>query len=168
MKKMDILFLYVFIIIILSIKSLLKGENIALYSEKSFSLNNFDFSKIYTFYPKINDINHELILQISSYYNGDAILCTNYFRNKYEENIYYNSMNNEFINCKKNFYIKSIENIEEYNITYNYFNSTNLPEINGYYLIILYINKKENQEFTGTLTLFDTNMNIIINKDIVS
>ena len=168
MKKMDILFLYVFIIIILSIKSLLKGENIALYSEKSFSLNNFDFSKIYTFYPKINDINHELILQISSYYNGDAILCTNYFRNKYEENIYYNSMNNEFINCQKNFYIKSIENIEEYNITYNYFNSTNLPEINGYYLIILYINKKENQEFTGTLTLFDTNMNIIINKDIVS
>ena len=161
---MDLLFFYTFILIIQTIKSLLKVENIASYSEKSFSLNSLDFSKIYTFYPKITDIDHEIILQISSNYNGNAFLCTNYFRNKFEENIYYNSMNNEFINCQKTFNIKTIENIEEYNITYNFNNSTNLAEIDGYYLIILYINKKDNQEFTGTLTLFTTNMNVIIDK----
>lgn len=151
-----------------SIISLIKGETIYPYIGNKFSLNNLDNVKIYSFSPRITDLNHEIIVQINSSYYGNGILCTGYFGDKSEKNIYYDSINKELINCQKSFDIKNIEYIEEYNITYDYFNSTFLPEINGYYLIALYIDKNSMREFTGTLTIFDTKMDVIIDNNILN
>ena len=164
MKNNILEIIFFLLLFIQSIKALSKPENIFPYSEKSFSLNNFDFAKIYAYYPKIEDLNHEIIVQINSSYNGNSFLCANYCKDKSEENIYYYSSINEF-NCQKKFNIKSIENIEEYNITYNLFNSTNLPDINGYYLIILYKNKNDGVDFSGTITIFDTKTSAVIDKN---
>ena len=166
MKNILICFLLFFIIG--SISSYLKGETITSYISKDFALNNIDYIKIYNFYPKRKDLNHEIILQINSSYFGNAYLCTGYFKDKSEENIYFNSINNEFINCQKGFNIRNIEYIEEYNITYDHYNSSNLPEINSYYFIALYINKNNWKEFTGTLTIFDISIEVIIDRNVLS
>ena len=152
------IFLFLFI---KSIKNYFKAEIINPYNEKHFQLTNSEFAKIYSFYPRISDY-HEIIVQINSNYNGNAHLCTGYFKNKEEENIYYNYRNNEYLNCQNNYTIQSISYIEEFNITYNYFNSTNKPTINGYYLIILYLDKSNIKEFSGTITSFIPDINVEI------
>ena len=155
------LFLILFFLFIKSIKNFLKTEIINPYIEKHFQLTNSEFTKIFSFYPRIVDY-HEIIIQINSSYNGNAYLCTGYFKNKEEENIYYNYKNSEYINCQKTYEIKTISYIEEYNITYNFFNSTNKPTINGYYLIILYLDKTNIKEFSGTITSFIPDINVEI------
>ena len=156
------LFLFFLFLFIKSIKTALKAEIINPYVEKNFQLINSDSSKIYNFYPRTIDLNHEIIIQINSSYNGNAYLCTGYFKNKAEENIYYNYRSNNYINCQKSYNINTISYIEEYNITYDFFNSTNSPNINGYYLIILYLDKTNIKEFSGTITSFIPNMNVPI------
>lgn len=160
-------FLLFFILVINSGNCYLKGENINPFTEKNFLLTNTDFYKIYNLYPRISDFNHEIIFQINSNYNGIAKLCTGYFQNKNEENINYKSYSNEFINCQKVFNINIIDNFEEYNITYD-FNSEKELNSNGYYFIALYIDKKNGQEFSGTITTFVTNKIIQIEQDILS
>ena len=166
MKNNLLYFLSFFIIG--SIATYLKGETIAPYLSKDFELNNIDYVKIYYFYPKKKDLNHEIILQINSSYYGNAYLCTGYFKDESEENIYFNSINNAFINCQKSFNIRNIEYIEEYNITYDHYNSSNLSEINSYYFIALYINKNNWKEFTGTLTVLDISIDVIIDRSVLS
>lgn len=121
----------------------LKSENIYPFSEKSISLTNTDLYKIYSLYPRISDLNHEIYFQITSNSNGRAKLCVSYFQNEIKENIIYNPFTNEFINCQKIFNLESKEKVEEYNITYN-FSSSNYssPNANGFYSIGLYIDKK--------------------------
>lgn len=166
LKKMDILLFLIFSIIN-SIKSFLKAEIINSFIEKKFMLTNTDLAKIYYYYPRITDENHEIILQINSTFNGNAYLCTGYFLNKTEENIFYNMVNNEFINCQKKYNIKSIDYFEEYIITAE-FNSTFKPNNNGHYFIALYIDKNNIQDFSGTIIAFTTNMIIPIDEKITS
>ena len=154
---MKIFFIF-FIINYININS--KGENISPYIEKNFALTNSEPMKIYFYYPRLTDPNHEIIVQINSNYNGNAYLCTGYFRNSREENIYYNYNNKEFVNCQKKFIIKNIEYMAEYNITFE-FNSTVQQNINAYYFIGLYIDKTYGQEFSGTITAFTTNVTIL-------
>lgn len=147
----------------------LKSENIYPFSEKSISLTNTDLYKIYSLYPRISDLNHEIYFQITSNSNGRAKLCVSYFQNEIKENIIYNPFTNEFINCQKIFNLESKEKVEEYNITYN-FSSSNYssPNANGFYSIGLYIDKKSSNEFSGTITAIITNKIIQIDKDILS
>ena len=147
----------------------LKNENINPFIEKSFSLSNTDLYKIYNLYPRISDLNHEIYLQINSNGNGKAKLCVSYFQNEVKENLIYNTFINEFINCQRIYSIESIEKVEEYNITYD-FNSTNYssPNANGYYSIGLYVDKKNSNEFSGTMTAIITNKIIQIDQDILS
>ena len=156
--------LFLILIIIHSIKSFLKGEVIPPYYEKNFILTESNFMKVYYFYPKITDLNHEIIVQINSSYNGNAYLCTGYFSDKNEENIYFDSNNNQLVNCQKFFNIKNID-IEEFNITNN-FNSSSDMNINGLYLIALYLGENNNQkEFSGKIIAFATNSIIPIEQN---
>ena len=167
MKKMHMLLVVLFLIIN-SVKLSLKGEYLYHFIEKDFLLTNSDFFKIYYFNPRIADLNHEIIVQINSSLNGNAKLCTGYFQNKSEINIHYDYKLNDFINCQKSCNIIMEKNYEEYNITYDdEFNITNSSSY-GYYYIVLYIDKKFGQEFSGTITAFATNKLIIINSDILS
>ena len=156
-------FLFMFIN---SVQLSLRGEYLYHFIEKDFLLTSSDFFKIYYFYPKIKDLNHEIIVQINSSLNGNAKLCTGYFQNKSEVNINYDFKLNDFINCQKSYNIIMDQNYEEYNITYDDFNITN--NTNGYYCIALYIDKEFGQEFSGTITAFATNKLITINSDILS
>ena len=160
---MKIMFL-LFIINYICINS--KGENIFPYVEKNFMLTNNEPMKIYNYYPRITDLNHETIVQINSTYNGNAYICTGYFLNSREENIVFNFSNKEFLNCQKKFLIKNIEYITEYNITFES-NSTE-PKYNGYYFIGLYIDKMSGQDFSGSISAFTTNLNITINHNLMS
>jgi len=162
---MHMLSIFLFLIIN-SIKLSLSGEYLNQFIEKEFLLTNSEFFKIYFFNPKITDLNHEIIIQINSSLNGNAKLCTGYFQNKSDVNIYYDFKINDFINCQKNYNIKINRNYEEYNITSDDFNITSIN--NGYYCIVLYIDKQFGQQFSGTITAFATNKLITINSDILS
>lgn len=168
MKKMHMLLIFL-ILIINSVKLSLKGDFLNNFIIKDFLLTNSDFFKIYYFNPRISDLNHEIIIQINSSLNGNAKLCTGYFQNKSEINIHYDFKLNEFINCQKSYNIIMEQNYEEYNITYDddEFNMTNYNS-NGYYCIILYIDKNIGQEFSGTITAFVTNKMITITSEVLS
>ena len=74
------------------------------------------------------------------------------------QNIYSNSTTNKFKNYKKLFSINSIEN---FNFIYDYDNILNL---NGYYYIILSIDKNNKQEFIGIVANDYSSKEIIIYK----
>ena len=169
MKIINLLLLFfILLIIINSINSNLRADILSPYIEKTFLLSNSNPMIIYSYYPRITDTNHEIILQIKSNYNGKAYICTGYFQNIREENIYYNFVNNGFVNCQKEFSIESIQNIMEFNITYE-INSTNQRNIvNGYYYLGLCIDKMMGKDFSGSIILFNTNVNILIDQNIIS
>ena len=171
MKIINLLLFFILLIIINSINSNLRADILSPYIEKTFLLSNSNPKVIYSYYPRITDSNHEIILQIKSNYNGKAYICTGYFKNIREENIeniYYNSEKNEFENCQKKFSIESIQNIMEFNITYD-MNSTNQRNIvNSYYYIGLCIDKMFGIDFSGSIILFNTNSNILIDQNIIT
>ena len=168
MKIINLLLFFILLIIINSINSNLRADILSPYIEKTFLLSNSNPMIIYSYYPRITDTNHEIILQIKSNYNGKAYICTGYFQNIREENIYYNFVNNGFVNCQKEFSIESIRNIMEFNITYD-INSTNQRNIvNGYYYLGLCIDKMMGEDFSGSIILFNTNVNILIDQNIIS
>lgn len=171
MKIINLLLFFILLIIINSINSNLRADILSPYIEKTFLLSNSNPKVIYSYYPRITDSNHEIILQIKSNYNGKAYICTGYFKNIREENIeniYYNYEKNEFENCQKKFSIESIQNIMEFNITYD-MNSTNQRNIvNSYYYIGLCIDKMFGIDFSGAIILFNTNVNILIDQNIIT
>ena len=156
----------IILFLLLNLLHLFKSENIYNFQEKNIILTKSDFFKVYKFFPKvIINLEQEIILQIktvNNYGNGKINICSGFFHNINEENIYYDYTKNEFINCQKNFSVP-ITNYIELNLENSSF-ITNVTN-NGYYFIVIYIDKQTSLEFSGVLMPFITHTEIRINTD---
>ena len=142
-----------------------KFENIHNFNIKNFILSKTEFIKSFYFHPKITDnLEHEIFLQIkTTNNNGNINLCSGFFSNKSEENIYYDYINNNIINCQKKFNAY-ITNYEEFNITIDQNNSRMIN--NGYFYIAVYIDRQIGTDFSGSIMPIITNTNITINSEL--
>jgi len=153
-------------ILLLNLIYLFKSENIYNFIEKNIILTKSDFFKVYKFFPKtIINFEQEIILQIkttNNYENGKINICSGFFHNINEENIYYDYSKNKFINCQKYFSIQ-ISNYIEINIE----NSSYITNItnNGYYFIVPYVDRQNGLEFSGVIMPFITNTEIGLRPD---
>ena len=160
---MEISFIF---ILLLNLIYLSKSENIYNFQEKNIILTKSDFFKVYKFFPKTTiNLEQEIILQIKStnnYENGKINICSGFFHNINEENIYYDYSKNKFINCQKYFSIQ-ISNYIEINIE----NSSYITNItnNGYYFIVPYVDRQNGLEFSGVIMPFITNTEIGLRPD---
>ena len=160
---MEISFIF---ILLLNLIYLSKSENIFNFQEKNIILTKSDFFKVYKFFPKTTiNLEQEIILQIKStnnYENGKINICSGFFHNINEENIYYDYSKNKFINCQKYFSIQ-ISNYIEINIE----NSSYITNItnNGYYFIVPYVDRQNGLEFSGVIMPFITNTEIGLRPD---
>ena len=88
----------IILFLLLNLLHLFKSENIFNFQEKNIILTKSDFFKVYKFFPKvIINLEQEIILQIktvNNYGNGKINICSGFFHNINEENIYYDYTKN--------------------------------------------------------------------------
>ena len=158
-----------FLFLIINQIHLFKCENVYNFKEKTFFLTKSEFFKTYKFIPKtIENLEHEIILQIrekNDFSNGKLNICTGFFHNINEENIYFDYSRNEFINCQKNFSVYITDYIE-LNIEKSFYSSNTIN--NGYYYIVIYIDRQIGNDFSGVIMPFVTNTEIRVSQDEIS
>ena len=156
---------FFYFLLLLNLLDIFKSQNLYEYNEKNFILTKSDFFKSYKFFPKASpDLEHEIIIQIKSSNSQINIkMCTGYFKNANEQNIFYDYSTNQFINCQKNF-SATITDYAEFNIDDSFY-PIDIDNIKEYYYIAVYIDKLEVDEFSGSIMPIITNKEIKLNID---
>ena len=140
-------------------------ENVPDLVEKNYFLTKSDFYKTYRFFPKFFDnLEHEIYVQIKSLNNnGYFKICSGFFLEEKDENIYYDYTYNDFINCQQKF-SANITNYKEFIIDDSFYTS-NISNNNGYYYVTIYIDRLTGLDFSGSYMVFVTNIEVKINLD---
>lgn len=154
---------FFYLLLLLKLIQIFKTENIHEFEEKNYILTKTEFFKSYKFFPKASpNLEHEIIIQIkTTKSHGNIKLCTGYFKNANEQNIYYDYSTNQFMNCQKNF-SATITDYAEFNIG-NSFYPTDSDNIKEFFYVTIYLNGLDGSDFAGTIMPLITNKIIKLN-----
>ena len=155
----------IFLILLINLVMIYKSENIPDLVKTNFVLTKSDFFRTYKYFPKmIDNLEHEIYVQIKTLnYNSHLKICSGYFLNAKDENIYFDDSKNDFVNCQKK-YETNITDIKEFNINNSYYTS-DITTNNGYFYITVYIDRINDADFSGIYMLFVTNYEFKVNLD---
>ena len=155
----------IFLILLINLVRIYKNENIPDLVKTNFVLTKSDFFRTYKYFPKmIDNLEHEIYVQIKTLNDNSHLkICSGYFLNAKDENIYFDDSKNDFVNCQKK-YETNITDIKEFNINNSYYTS-DITTNNGYFYITVYIDRINDVDFSGIYMLFVTNYEFKVNLD---